>query len=66
MADRKLVGELNRLQRELRDDQKRLEKMEAHEGEDGIPEDIDGQLLLIEQMRVKQLRVRELRKVVYP
>lgn len=65
-ARRLLVRELNTLQAELRVMQKQLEKMEAHEGDDGTPEDVEGELKLIEEIRNKTLRVRELRRVIYP
>lgn len=61
-----LVREYNGLKLEREAMNKKLEKMEAHEGEDGTPEDIDGQCQLVDAIAVKDRRLAEIRKVLYP
>lgn len=63
---RKLVGEYNGLRNEVRELQKKLDKMEAHEGEDGTPEDVDEQCALVDVIAAKSRRIAELRKIIYP
>jgi len=65
-ARRALVKELNLLTRELQGLGARLEKLEAHEGDDGCPEDVDAQCSLIDLIAAKNLRLKELRRIVYP
>ena len=60
------VREYNALRREVAALSARLEKMEAHEGDDGCPEDVEGQCQLGDQIAAKQRRVRELKKEIYP
>ena len=61
-----LVSEYNALRRESALLQAKLEKMEAHEGDDGRPEDVEGQLKLQDEIRVKDLRISAIRKIIYP
>lgn len=65
-ARRLLVREYNTLREEIKTLSKKLEKMEAHEGEDGTPEDQDGQCSLVETIAAKQRRVSELKSIIYP
>jgi hypothetical protein len=66
MDRREMLGEISKLKNEIVEMQKRLDKMEAHEGEDGTPEDVDGQCKLVDEIAAKSRRMWELRRLVYP
>lgn len=63
---RALVRELNELNNECKALDKKLARMEAHEGEDGTPEDVDAQCALVDEIAAKRRRIVELRKTLYP
>jgi predicted helicase len=66
MERKEMVKELNALTREVKDLRVKLEKLEAHEGDDGTKEDIDGQVSLQDVIAAKRQRMIELDKLVYP
>lgn len=63
---RKLVAEYNALRTEVQRLSDRLERLEAHEGEDGTHEDIAGQCALVEEIAQMRRRIAALRAVIYP
>ena len=60
------LREYNLLREELKTLTRKLERMEAHEGDDGTAEDIDGEVKLVEEIAEKTRRLRTLRKEIYP
>lgn len=63
---REWLREHSRLKNEVQQQRKQLEKMEAHEGEDGTAEDVAGQCALVDEIAAKQRRMSELHKMIYP
>jgi hypothetical protein len=63
---RALVREYNGLRAEVKALSAKLERMEQHEGDDGIAEDIDGQCALVDVIAEKHRRIRELQRLIYP
>lgn len=60
------LREYNTLRGEVQEQRKQLKKLEAHEGEDGTAEDVDAQCALVDAIGVKERRIAELRKLIYP
>lgn len=65
LLSRDKIREYNLLRKELQQDQERLARMEAHEGDDGTPEDVAGQCRLVDEIAEKTRRVRVLRRELY-
>lgn len=60
------VKEYNELRRAVADLASRLEKLEAHDGDDGTPEDVDAQVRLVDEIDAKRRRISELKLEIYP
>jgi len=63
---RKMVREVNDLRNEVRILEKKLRRLEEHEGDDGTKEDIDAQCALVDNIAEKNRRIASLRKALYP
>lgn len=63
---RKLIGKMNRLKRECAELEEKLAKLEAHDGSDGCPEDIDAQEKLVDEIAVLRRQYYAVRREVYP
>ncbi len=64
--DRTLVREYNGLREQAKTMERKLERMEAHEGDDGTPEDVAGQCALVDELATVRRRIVELRGQIYP
>jgi hypothetical protein len=63
---RALLREYNGMRTACQELTKKLERLEAHEGDDGCAEDVDAQCKLVDEIAAKRRRCTELHKQIYP
>ena len=63
---RALIRKYNELRKALEAKETKLARMEAHEGEDGIPEDVEGQCALVDAIGIQRREYYAVKKQLYP